>query len=177
MAYDARDVANYLLDRADVIGLSLTQLSLQKTVFYSHGWYLVLRERPLISDDIEAWTYGPVIRSLRENFRTFGRREIKVKRAFYFNPVTDETVYRPYDISEPDQQFLDRMLAFYGKLDPFVLVRMTHRKGSPWEGVQARNDAANLGKAISNDEIRKHFESLLRDRTQNPGKVVAARAY
>ncbi|HEY4943286.1 MAG TPA: type II toxin-antitoxin system antitoxin SocA domain-containing protein [Rhizomicrobium sp.] len=167
MPYDARHIANYLLDEADRIELPLTQVSLQKTIFYSHGWQLVLADRPLISDDVEAWTYGPVIRSLRENFRMFGRQRILKKRAYFYNPISDETSYRPYEISTDDQKFLNQMLSFYGKMDPFVLVRMTHRKGSPWDRVMASNQRANLGRVIPNSEIKVHFERLLQNRPQN----------
>lgn len=166
MPYDARHVANYLLDEADRVGLSLTQVSLQKTVFYAHGWHMVLADCPLIVGEVEAWTYGPVIRSLRENFRMFGRRPIQKKRAYFYDPISDETLYRTYEISVDDRKFLDQMLAFYGKMDPFILVRMTHRTGSPWDHVMASKDKANLGRIISNSDIKSHFERLLRNRPQ-----------
>ena len=167
MTYDSRHIANYLLDKADSINLPLTQISLQKTVFYSHGWYLVLREKPLINDEIEAWTYGPVIRSLRENFRIFGRARIVDKRAYFYDPITDETRFEAYDIAVGDREFLDRMLSFYGKMDPSILIKMTHREGSPWDKVMSAADHANLGRVIPNPDIAKYFERLLRRIPQN----------
>src|SRR5262249_37367603 len=148
----------------DQIGLSLTQVSLQKTVFYAHGWHLVLKTGPLVNDEFEAWRYGPVVRSLRESFRTFGRRPIKGKRAYFYDPISDETAYRQYELPPDDRKFLLHMLSFYGKLDPFILVRMTHREGSPWSEAIAQTTQANLGRIISNEVIHRHFERLLQDR-------------
>lgn len=157
--YDARDIANFLLDIADQQGVGLTQVSLQKTVFYSHGWHLVLKGGPLISNEFEGWRYGPVVRVLRDSFREFGRREI-TGRARFYDPISDDSYFREYQIGDADKQFLQQMLSFYSKFDPFTLVEMTHREGSPWDQVIASSDA-NLGRIIGDDLIRRHFEKLL----------------
>ena len=162
LIYDARDVANFLLDAADGSGIALTQISLQKTVFYSHGWYLVLKDRPLISNEVEGWRYGPVIRVLRDSFRKFGRRGI-TERAQFYDPIEDKTFYRPYVIAERDQDFLRQMLSFYSKIDPFMLVAMTHKEGSPWEQIIASGEA-NLGRVINNEIIHSYFANLLTNR-------------
>ena len=70
--YDARAVANFLLDHADARGLSLTQLMLLKLLYFSHGWYLNRFKSPLVENEFEAWEHGPVIRE--KLFQRFTRR-------------------------------------------------------------------------------------------------------
>jgi uncharacterized phage-associated protein len=57
--YDSRAVANLLLDVADQRNLPMTQLSLYKLIYFSHGEYLAHTGAPLIAHDFEAWRHGP----------------------------------------------------------------------------------------------------------------------
>ncbi len=69
MAFAARQVANWFIERAAQEGEYLTQLKLQKLVYMAHGWNLALLGKPLISENIEAWKWGPVIRYAIPRFR------------------------------------------------------------------------------------------------------------
>ena len=40
----------------------ITTMQLLKLVYIAHGWMLGLYDKPLISDEVEAWQYGPFIR-------------------------------------------------------------------------------------------------------------------
>ncbi|KJW07325.1 Panacea domain-containing protein [Orientia tsutsugamushi] len=54
------DVASYflvLVDRA--AGDVITQLKLQKLVYFAQGAHLALFDKPLFKEDIEAWENGP----------------------------------------------------------------------------------------------------------------------
>src|SRR5438067_13784825 len=77
--YDARAVANFLLDLADNRKIPLTQLSLYKLIYFSHGWYLSKTANPLIKQDFEAWEHGPVVKVVRDQFRNFGKKLIRVR--------------------------------------------------------------------------------------------------
>jgi len=60
--YDARIIANALLDIADEQNRSLSITSLLKILYFSHGWYLAKYDKNLIAHEFEAWQHGPVIR-------------------------------------------------------------------------------------------------------------------
>ncbi|EOV0291184.1 Panacea domain-containing protein [Salmonella enterica] len=60
-------VADYLLRFARDHGDLMTQLKLQKMVFYADAWYMALHDgEELIADKFEAWVHGPVARALQE---------------------------------------------------------------------------------------------------------------
>jgi uncharacterized phage-associated protein len=42
----------------------LTNLRLRKLLYYAQAWSLVLRERQLFPEELEAWRYGPVVREV-----------------------------------------------------------------------------------------------------------------
>lgn len=59
--YSSFDIAKKILKLAKKDGVSVDTMKLLKLVYITHGWYLGFNEEPLISDEIQAWKYGPVI--------------------------------------------------------------------------------------------------------------------
>ena len=62
---DVHDVAAYILDARS----PMTAMQLQKLVYYSQAWSLVLLGRPLFPERIRAWAYGPVVHELFKQHR------------------------------------------------------------------------------------------------------------
>ena len=58
--YDPRSIANLLLDEADRLAINITNLSLQKLLYFAHGLSLIEDGKPLVSGYFEAWQHGPV---------------------------------------------------------------------------------------------------------------------
>jgi uncharacterized phage-associated protein len=67
---DARDIANYVLDLADNVSVAVSNLALQKILFFCHGNFLVHYDLQLFHNPIEAWKFGPVtlLRTLRHTY-------------------------------------------------------------------------------------------------------------
>lgn len=159
-AYDARAVANFILDRADEAGIRLTQLSLLKILYFAHGWYLAERSKPLLSQPVEAWKYGPVVKVVRDAFKDFGKRPITT-RADKLDLRTGEIVSVPGRLSFDDAAFVEAVFRSYCHHDGWLLSEMTHERGSPWYRVWHPEKATgSLGLRIRNDEIRLHFLEL-----------------
>ena len=66
MAYDVKDIANLLLLSAESYsgGELMTNMKLQKMLYYQQGFHLAYFDTPLFDDEIEAWMYGPVVKSV-----------------------------------------------------------------------------------------------------------------
>ena len=51
-------------------------MKLQKLAYYAHGWNLGLTGEPLLDEQIQAWSYGPVVFSVYKAFQEYGADEI-----------------------------------------------------------------------------------------------------
>lgn len=161
MAYDGRQVANFILDLCEQRGQSITNLSLQKVAYFCHVWSLIERGRPLVRHSFEAWEYGPVLPYLYREFREFGSSPI-TRRAHKLNPNTGEVQIVETDFDHTTREFLERIIEFYGRLRPTDLVEMSHVSGGPWASVWNHKGNVNPGMKISNIEIEKFYSKTPR---------------
>lgn len=116
---DINKVADYFIARAHEVGEPISNLKLQKLVYYAQAWHLALKNRPLIEADFEAWVHGPVNPSLYRRFR-----------ANAWKPIADE-VPRPA-LPDDVRKHLEEVWQVYGGLSALDLERMTHAE-EPWK--------------------------------------------
>lgn len=121
----ATAVAQAFLDLAYREGLQLTNMQLQKLVFFAHGAHLAAYGQPLINEPIKAWDFGPVIPSLYEKLRGYGAMAV---------PHLIDQWERIHPNSS-DFQAVRSAWKAYGHLDAWTLSDITHQPGSPWEQV------------------------------------------
>jgi len=55
------NVSDYLISFAHSTGDVITNLKLQKLLFYSQAWYLALKDDYIFEEDFQAWVHGPVL--------------------------------------------------------------------------------------------------------------------
>ena len=84
------DVAKYFIYLANKDKKVITNKKLQKLVYYSQAWSLVMNDKKLFKDPIEAWVHGPAVRSLYVQYKNFGFSPIQeevdektIKKLFY----------------------------------------------------------------------------------------------
>lgn len=135
--YDPRAVANLLLDLAakeDGGPIPISNLALQKLLYFAHGHFLIRTGTPLVQGGFEAWTYGPVHPAVYQAFKAEAGRAIQI-RAVARNVMTGatQTISLPDDL-EVRQQLRD-VLRSYGHLSPGRLVDITHAPRGPWATV------------------------------------------
>lgn len=118
------DVARYLIHLAspseDEETDSLNPLRLQKLLYYVQGWHLAVRGKALFAGKIEAWTNGPVVKEVYQQFSNLGYR---------FIPPTDGAV--PPSLSEADKTFIKSIWDSYKRYSATALRDMTHQE-VPW---------------------------------------------
>jgi len=155
--YDPRAVANLMLDEADRLSVKITNLALQKLLYFAHGIHLVQTKEPLVSGYFEAWQYGPVHPSAYMAFKRAGSEAITF-RAEGQDPLTGA----PRDIETPSDprliSLMSQVINSYGKMSPGRLVDLSHAKDSPWSYVvdKARTEVA-FGLRISDTVILERF--------------------
>lgn len=156
MAYDAKAIANYFLDLAKQQGRTIDPMAIQKLVYFAHGWSLAILGIPLISDRIQAWDYGPVIRSLYNEFKEFGNdpitrparsAEFKDHKLIIRIPSINDHQGSPK--LEVTKALLNRVWEVYRDFSAIELSNMTHEDGSPWSVARSQQ------KDIIDDEVIK----------------------
>lgn len=167
MPYDAKAVANYFLDLAEASGERLSPMKLQKLVYYAHGWNLGLTGRPLLDEEVQAWSFGPVIRSLYNEFREFKADAITRKAEEYECDQDGEILARqprlddyPDGDAEFTRKLLRRIWDVYRGFSAVQLSNLTHAPGTPWDRV-CRTYGGQIPKyaVIPEPWIKEHFEA------------------
>jgi len=158
MSADSRAVANLLLAVAANDSRSLTNLEIQKHIFFCHVWSLIELKRPLVSDIFEAWRYGPVIPPLYDEFSVFKSDPITAL-ATKLDPKTGSRIVVPMHEETDDVGLVNRAYKFYSKLSATGLVELAHEPGGPWHKAWFHSGSVNPGMKISNCEIAKYYAS------------------
>lgn len=118
-----KEIANHILYRAREIESPITNLQLQKVLYFTIG-YMIREEifvdyaRKQFNDSkMEAWLYGPVVPELYEKFKEYKS-----------TPIQDEGEKSPDLNKEKMNNMIDKLI----KINPFTLVDMSHTH-SHWE--------------------------------------------
>jgi uncharacterized phage-associated protein len=161
VAYDVRAIANFVLDLAQQDGREVSNLVVNKVVYFLHAHYLVQFGEPLVSAKVEAWDFGPVFRELYKEFKKFEKGPIK-KRAQRLSANTGEPEICEYKFSHEDGEFLASLTKRYVQLSPTALVALSHEKGGPWDQVWNHDSAANASMCITDEIIKAWYAQAAR---------------
>ena len=139
----ARDVAKYFLSFSDEeTGDLISNLKLQKLIYYAQGFHLALFNSPLFDEPIEAWQHGPVVPEVYHAYKEHGGQGIPTPTGNDFSCFTDE-----------QKDVLDEVYAVYGQFSAWKLRNMTHEE-APW-----RDTAANM--VITPERMKAFFDDKI----------------
>ena len=144
MAHDSREVARYILWLARP--KTITPMQVMKLTYLAHGWMLGLYSKPLLTQSVEAWPYGPVVPAVYHTYKRFGG-----------SVITDVPTQEPAGFDEEERSVLEQVWNFYGKYDGIQLSSLTHQPGTPWEITRR---LCGRGAEIPNDLIQNHYRAL-----------------
>tara|TARA_B100000678_G_scaffold289465_1_gene300082 strand:+ start:1765 stop:2310 length:546 start_codon:yes stop_codon:yes gene_type:complete len=155
---NARAVANQFLDWADQEGVEISNMKLQKMLFFAHADFTVETGRPLLSEAFQAWDYGPVIPQVYRSFSTTGSRSIKA-RAKIFDPLTATSKIAVLEVDFAGLNYLKSAFQFYCKIGAFTLSDLSHAERGPWEKARELFDAGlNPDRKIKNEVIARYHQ-------------------
>lgn len=144
---NVHDVAAYVVGSFEA---PISTMKLQKLTYFGQGWSLGLLDRPMFSEDFEAWRRGPVCDPLYQRHRG----EFNVGA---WDGDADA-------IGEREKYVLEAMLANYGALSGLELGELTHRQGTPWSEVRRQSglaEAASSKVQIPKDLMKSYFAKAL----------------
>jgi uncharacterized phage-associated protein len=140
----AKRVADYFLAQGkEEEGDLVTNLKLQKLLYYAQGCHLALHDKLLFPEPIEAWNHGPVVPEIYHKYKTYGSAGLPCPSDFDF------TKY-----SNGNTSFLDEVYSVYGQFSAWKLSQMTHEE-PPWKEAFASRGV------ISQDAMKKFFKTQL----------------
>lgn len=133
MPHDARSVANEIVNISLASQRSITPMQVLKLTYFCHAWMLGLHHRPLLTQAIEAWRYGPVVRDVYHLFRHYGGSQIAGPENLTGSGVQEH----PLDDQEAD--IINQVVSKYGHLTGVQMSSLAHQPGSPWHDVWVKN--------------------------------------
>lgn len=155
-------VANMFIQLAQQHKQSLTQMKLQKLIFFAHGWHLAICGTPLVDETFQAWKYGPVLPSVYHEFKSFGTLNID-RLGTEFVCTAEGFEWRAPAIADTTgtvSQLINKIWEVYGNYSGTELSRMTHLPDTPWSMMRDKyGDARDI--PIPDDIIKPYFQSLM----------------
>ncbi len=136
--YDALEVAKYVINKCTVENYPVSNLQLQKILYFLQKKYLIQQGRRLFKDAIEAWQFGPVVSEVYYQYCGFGSMTI--------------TMEYPVMLSSEDRMEIDPVVEEKRTKKPWYLVAETHAPGKAWDEIY--QDGLGNRKEIPVDLIR-----------------------
>ena len=133
----AKDVAKYFIGKASSSKYAssssgITNLQLQKLLFYAQAEYFNKHQRKLFEEEIQAWDYGPVVKEVYDWLKPCGGYNI-------IDFDIDQSSCK--EIRNKDLKlFLDKVWKDYSKYSAWFLTEKTHKRNSVWDKVYKRGE-------------------------------------
>ena len=142
-------IADYLVAECWERGELLTNLKLQKLLYYADAWHLALRDKPLIAENFKAWIHGPVLTSQYHRFKDYK-----------WSPITHE-IAKP-NLDDGITKFLDEIVDVFGCETAVSLELMTHRE-KPWLEARGNLPPTESSTAVISKDTMKQFYRAMND--------------
>jgi len=144
----AIQVAKLFLAWANEYGDVITNLKLQKLLYYAQAWHLVnYNRRRLFSDPIEAWDLGPVVPEIYRKWKRYGSSPIP-----YSSNGKEKAPFQGYQID-----FLIEFFRVFSNLSATALVSMSHSE-APWQNAHRRGKNSQISLSEMRDFYKKQYE-------------------
>lgn len=142
-----KQIADYFLAlfNNDEAGELISNLKLQKLVYYAQALCLAKHDEPLFENEIEAWAYGYVIPELYQEFKQYGANAIPPPVDFDFSVYSDAV-----------REILDEVYLNYGQYSAWRLSQITHEEPL-WNKYKMGENKCIVPK----DEIKQYFKTKM----------------
>jgi len=140
------DVAKLFLSWANRDGDLITNLKIQKLLYYAQAWHLVHFKKNLFDEPIVAWELGPVVPVAYKEFKRFSFKPIEYKK----NDKEEK------GFTKEKLSFLNNCYSTFIKFPAHDLVNMSHNE-DPWKIAYS-----TPSKIISYSSMQEYYSELLK---------------
>lgn len=125
---DCLNVARYFIVRAyeDGIEAEMTNMKVQKLLYYAQSLHLALYDEPLFDEVIQAWRYGPVCPPAYRFYSEFEANQLPVPSKELLLQIPNEK-----------KELLEEVWEYFGGYHAYRLSGMTHLE-FPWNKARKR---------------------------------------
>lgn len=151
---EAIQVAKYILSLVNEdCGETISNLKLQKILYYLQGYFLAYFDKPLFKDKIVAWAYGPVVPNVYNKYKKYSNDSLPI------HEITREE-YNMFinNFNKNELELMQQVFETYIDYSAYNLVEMTHSE-TPWNS--ALVDGKATGKEIDDNIIKSFFKSKI----------------
>ena len=142
IVYSALTIAQYIIEYCNDTGRTISNLKLQKILYFVQAEFLVSKGVVCFHDRIEAWDFGPVVPSVYHHYRVYGSASIPYVSASVCGQIYDA-----------DKEKIEGIVEECADFSSTALVRITHRQ-DPW--IKAYRPNAN--NEITPQSIKEFFQ-------------------
>lgn len=128
MLYSALEIAEYVITVCTQRQKPLSNLKLQKILYFIWVDYFRMKQKYVFFDEICAWQLGPVVPTVYYEYCSYAGRPIC---NMYQTEILDE-----------DQNIINTILDNYIDVPASALVERTHQNGTAWDQIY-RNGEGN----------------------------------
>lgn len=120
----------------------ISNMKLQKLLYYAQGSFLAVTGEPLFDAPIMAWAHGPVVEEVYHAYKEYVAKGIEFDEAFNFNAFSPE-----------ENNLLQEVYSVFGQYSAWKLRNMTHNE-TPWLST-AQN--AVIDQAVIKDYFEREY--------------------
>ena len=154
--YNALDIARYVINYCNKKGYLISNLRLQKLLYFIQANFIMSKKKLCFSEPIECWQYGPVIRNVYLEFKVNGSDSIEsIDKYEQYNLDTnsfDEVKFNFDFKNEEDKELVEETIEYASEMTTRELVDITHKQ-TPW----SKNYKSNCKKEIPEEDMFKYF--------------------
>ena len=137
LSMNAISLSDYVIAQFENKKCPITNLKLQKVLYYIQGYFYKQFNKPAFLEDICNWQYGPVVPVVYYEYNINGSSPLKSQH------------FR-VDFSFEEKTLIDSIIDKCSRTSTSTLVSMTHSE-RPWKN-------SNLGDIISRNSIELFFK-------------------
>lgn len=128
------DIADYFIAKAKESGALITNLKLQKMVYYAQAWHITIFDEKLFDKDFQAWVHGPVLPELYDDYKQFSWKPIERE-----DLDVDDLKDIENKLGEQKTEFMEELMDEYFGMNAYELERLTHEE-EPWKKARSGLD-------------------------------------
>ena len=149
--YNVMDVARVIVNYSIEIGKPVSNLKLQKLLYFVQVAFIREYGEPCFEEPIVHWRHGPVVESVYQKYKSYGAENITDKEleyySFHFNLqtmsfTTEHNVYNENIFKFRDLSLIKYIVERYKDVSPWEMVELTHKE-EPWKNTE-RNEEITI---------------------------------